>query len=88
MKELKKKAVIGTTAGLASLIITAAGCAYGPPPDRGDYVGTYPEEAVIEHSATAQDSETEDTVNTDSADSEISREMRQGSVVYGPPNGH
>lgn len=89
MKELKKKAVIGTTLGLASLIITAAGCAYGPPPDMGNYEVSYSTEAVSEEAASSLDSEIENTLNEeaeDSASRDIFKDMNAAPTVYGPPN--
>ena len=86
MKRLDKKVIMGTTAGIATLVLNACG-AYGPAPTAPTTEVSAPE-AVIEESSSEESSEPETT--DEKADD--SNEEHKGKddldlvpTVYGPP---
>ena len=86
MKRLDKKVIMGTTAGIATLVLNACG-AYGPAPTAPTTEVSAPE-AVIEESSSEESAESETT--DEKADD--SNEEHKGKddldlvpTVYGPP---
>ena len=88
MKKLKKKVVIGTSIGLASMVLNA-GCAYGPPVEYEPET-VYSEEATIQQSSESDNDssvwteEGTEEVDLDDGDSELPP-IEDIEAVYGPP---
>ena len=90
MKKLKKKVVIGTSIGLASMVLNA-GCAYGPPVEYEPET-VYSEEATIQQSSESDNDSsvwteegTEDLEDIDELDEYDIEDIIQAEDVYGPP---
>ena len=95
MKVLKKKVVIATAVGLASMVLGAA-CGYGPPP-----IDLPQDDSSVETSDTNEDDNTNDNNMTDTDDNKNSADDNSGfwnsvdnnddgyeiepECVYGPP---
>ena len=88
MKRLDKKVIMGTTAGIATLVLNACG-AYGPAPTAPTTEVSAPE-AVIEESSSEESSDSEKP--DEKADDTDTNEEHRGKddldlapTVYGPP---
>ena len=88
MKRLDKKVIMGTTAGIATLVLNACG-AYGPAPTAPTTEVSAPE-AVIEESSSEESSDPE-TPDEKADDTDTNEEHRGKDdldlvpTVYGPP---
>ncbi|MBO4458599.1 MAG: hypothetical protein J5802_12840 [Butyrivibrio sp.] len=79
MKKLKKRAILSTSVGLASLVISAAGCAYGPAPDVDEHEISSLEESIDEEKSSVGDT------NEEIPGGQNMNEPAE--TVYGPPLG-
>ena len=81
MKKLKKRVVLSTSAGLASLVISAAGCAYGPAPDVSEQEISSLKESINEDTSSVGETSEE----ADETGNGIDEPTMAIPSVYGPP---